>query len=186
MNLFEIEGDKLRIQPEAYALIPFKKIWDRDKSKGKVVALEELAYIYYLTDYQSDFVNDPDDSERDKAVRKQCITNSKWEPDKVVKEAIEFYKEMQETIAIKLLDNARAGINKLSLYIRDINFEETTLSVNGEVRPKHDIKKFADTIKQIPDILKALKQLEEAVKLEKEVATNKLRGDRTKSPYEDD
>ena len=39
MNLFEIEGDKLRIQPEAYALLPFKKIWDRDKSKGKVIAL---------------------------------------------------------------------------------------------------------------------------------------------------
>jgi hypothetical protein len=186
MNLFELVENKLQIQPEAYALLPFKKLWDRDKSKDKKVALEELAYVYYISDYLSDFSDIIDEDEQIKEVKKYCITDSKWIADKEVLKAVEFYKSRQETTALIMFENARHGINKLSIYMRDINFNETDMNEKtGEIRPKHDIKKFADTVRQIPSILESLKQLENAVKKERE-AEKGLRGGREKSPYEDE
>lgn len=183
MNLFELNNYKLQIQPEAYALLPFKKLWDRDKTKDKKVAMEELAYIYFLVDYTSDFSSILEEEERKKEVIKSCISIQKWAPDKVVCEAIEFYKSRQDTIALRMLGDSKFGIEKLSAYIRNINFDE--LSVNpktGEAIPKHDIKKFVDTIKQIPSVLAALNELEDTVKKEKE-ATKGLRGGRQKGMY---
>ena len=82
MNLFEMNNGVLRIQPEAYALIPFKLLWDRDKSKDKNTALSELAYVYYMADYTSDFADIVDLEDRDKEVRKNCIRLTNWNTDK--------------------------------------------------------------------------------------------------------
>lgn len=185
MNLFEMKDYKLQIHPEAYGLQPFKKILDRDKSKDKKIALEELSYIYFMTDYTSDFMNIIDEKERNKEVIKSTITIKDWKPDKDVEEALKFYEERQYTIKLGLLWDARHGISKLSHYLRDINFEENEINdKTGEVKPKHDIKKYADTIKQIPGILEALDTLEEAVKKERDVQKG-LRGGREKGMYAD-
>jgi len=83
-----------------------------------------------------------------------------------------------------LLQDARSGIKKLSKYLKDINFDEVIVSDKGDVKPKHDIKKYADTIRQIPSILQALDDLEEAVKKERDVQKG-LRGGREKPMYAD-
>ena len=57
MNLFEISEGQLQIQPEAYALRAFKVLWDRDKTKGKDKAIIELAFVYFMTDFKSDFTD---------------------------------------------------------------------------------------------------------------------------------
>lgn len=185
MNLFEMKNYKLQIQPEAYALTPFKIIWDRDKTKDKKVAIEELSYIYFMTDYASDYSNILDEEERSKEVKNGCISNKKWEPDKVIKDAIKFYEDRQHTIKLGLLQDARHGIRNLSSYLRNVNFEEVEINEKtGEVKPVHDAKKYADTIKQIPAILEALDTLEEAVKKERDVQKG-LRGNREKPMYAD-
>ena len=48
IKLFKYEGYKLNISEEALLLKPFKEIWQRDKSKNKDKALQELGYIYFL------------------------------------------------------------------------------------------------------------------------------------------
>ena len=184
MNLFQMKDYKLEIQPEAYGIEVFKKIWDRDKSKDKSKALEELAYVYFMSDYKSDFSEILDPDEKEAEIRRSCITQKKWEPDILIQDAINFYLKMQEKVSLRLLDDARNGINKLSKYMRDINFDEVLMNDKGEVKPKHDIKKFADTVKQIPAILDALKQLEDAVKKEQD-AEKGLRGGRKKGMYAD-
>lgn len=175
---------KLQIQPEAYAINYFKVIWDRDKTKDKSIAVKELAYIYYMTDYASDFLSIMDENDRDVQVKKACSLDSKWKPDKVILDAINFYNERQQTIKLGLLQDARSGIKKLSKYLKDINFDEVIVGDKGDVKPKHDIKKYADTIRQIPSILQALDDLEEAVKKERDVQKG-LRGGREKPMYAD-
>jgi len=174
----------LMIQPEAFALVPFRVLWERDKSKDKIVAIGELSYMYFMADYTSDYADIIDEEIRDAEVRKESILKKGWQPDEAVKEAINFYRGRQGTVALQLLEDSRSGINKLSTYLRNINFDETTTNKAGEVLPKHDIKKFADTIRQVPAILSALKELEEAVKKEKE-AERGLRGGRAKGMYAD-
>ena len=48
IKLFKYEGYSVAVEPEAIMLAPFKAIWDRDKRKDKSMAMQELAYIYYL------------------------------------------------------------------------------------------------------------------------------------------
>jgi hypothetical protein len=57
-HLFDVDANlELTISPQAYTLVPFKKIWDRDKSKGKQKALKDMSYIYWDADFRS-FVHD--------------------------------------------------------------------------------------------------------------------------------
>ncbi len=186
MNLFELTSEyKVQINPTAYVLAPFKKIWDRDKTKNKEKAQGELSFIFFTCDYKSDFYNIPDYEQREVEVIKYCFKDSKWTPDKAVRDAQDFYRERQKTFSLVLLEDAVHGISKLSTYLRDINFDENEINERtGEIKPKHDIKKYADTIKTIPDILKALKSLQEAVKKEQE-QKNALRGGREKGLYVD-
>ena len=186
MNLFELTSDyKVQIDPIAYTIEPFKTIWKRDRTKTKETAQGELAYIYFTCDYKSDFYNITDEETRQIEVAKHCFSGKKWSPDKLIEDAQEFYKERQKTFSLLLLEDAVHGIGKLSRYLRDINFEENEVNEKtGEIRPKHDIKKYADTIKTIPDIMKSLNTLQEAVKKEQE-SNNSLRGGREKGMYTD-
>ena len=45
MKLFRYEGYKLHISEEAFVLKPFKELWNRDKTKNKDKALQELGYV---------------------------------------------------------------------------------------------------------------------------------------------
>ena len=188
MNLFQIDEQyNVQIDPIAYTLLPFKTIWDRDKSKTKEKAKAELAFIFFTVDYKSVYYNQPDEEEREKEVIRHLFkeNKNKWKPDKIVREAQNFYKDKQKTFSLSLLENAMIGINKLSLYLRDISFDEVEINdKTGEVKPKHDVKKFADTVKTIPDIMKSLQLLEETVKKEQE-QKNSLRGGREKGMYAD-
>lgn len=185
MNLFELKNWKLQIQPEAYALEPFKKIITRDKSKDKSIGIKELAYVFYMADYRSDFASIVDDSERKKEVCTSVGLKSDWKPDKVVEEAIIFYKNMSKTESLILLEDSKKSIGKLSSYIRNINFDDIDVNdKTGDVKPKHDIKKYVDTMKQIPAVIEALKSLEDAVKKEQDVDKG-LRGGRRKGLYTD-
>ena len=45
MKLFKVVDGNLSISDEAYALTPFKILYDRDTSEGKDIANMELAFI---------------------------------------------------------------------------------------------------------------------------------------------
>lgn len=186
MNLIELTQDyKLQIDPTAYMLSPFKKLWDRDKTKNKEKVLRELAYIYYLCDYKSPYAGNTSPEERDIEVKRHVYGKEDVSVDDKVLEAIEFYKERQKSFSLILLEDALTGIARLSKYLRNINFEDNEINERtGEVKPKHDIKKYADTVKTIPDILKSLNILKDAVEKEQE-SENSLRGNRTKGMYAD-
>ena len=186
MQIFELDGGyNVQINPIAYNLLPFGEIWDRDKSKTKSTAKKELAYVYFNNDYKSDFFNEPDSQKRtEEVIRYVFGKNSKWEPDEKVQQAEEFYRERQKTFSLKLLEDTMYGIDKLSQYFKEINFNEVEYSEGGQVRPKYDIKKFADTVEKVPKIIESLKKIRENVEKEQE-AESVLRGGREKGMYAD-
>ena len=180
MELFEIKEGQVTFAPQALALKPFAKLWKRDKKKGKPRAVAEMAAIYFYTDYKSDFSEIYNPQEKLDVI-KSVVTgmDPEWEPDEVFQEAVDFYRSRQETVSTILLGDARNAVDKISRFLREINLEE---EVNG--RPKHDVKKIADTLGNLSKITESLQKLEEQVKKELQEKES-MRGGHEKAIFED-
>ena len=179
IKLFKYEGYKVVISEEALVLKPFKKIWDRDKSKDKNKALQELGFIYFFCDPRSDYQYIVDDTERAEAIIEGEGLSKKWVPDKTVKEAMEFYNSFKPTSAL-LLEDTKFAVEKLRNLLRDIDLTET----DDKGKPIYTLNTITSTIKQIPGLVKDLDEAERT--LNKEVINNsKMRGQGEKTIFED-
>jgi hypothetical protein len=181
MRLFDMVNNQLVISEEAYTLLPFKKIWDRDKTKLKEKALAELAYVYFMEDYKSDFSDIIDDLERSKEILPALSLPASWKEDDVIVEARKFYrKRSEEIIPLILLRDSKVVIDKMSEYFREVDF----LANDDKGKPKYDIDKLARVIERSAGILQNLFKLEHMVK--KEVQDKKdTVGSKTKALFED-
>ena len=180
MRLFKLEGYKLDIAPEALALTPFKKIWNRDKSTNKSKAITELSYIYFMADPRSDYQYIVDEEARKNSIKEGEGLPSDWEPDKAILEAMEFYKIFKPASAL-LLEDTRIAVDKLRALLRNIDLT----AVDDKGKPLYTLNIITSTIKQIPALVKDLNEAEEAIA--KEITqSNKVRGSQEKSMYEDD
>ena len=179
IKLFKYEGYKLNISEEALLLKPFKEIWQRDKSKNKDKALQELGYIYFMSDPRSDYQYLVDEEERSKAIKEGEGIPSNWKPDKVVLDAITFYKSFKPTSAL-LLEDTRFAVDKLRKLLREIDLTE----VDDKGKPIYTLNTITATIKQIPSLVKDLDEAEKTLSKEL-IESSKVRGSQEKSMYED-
>ena len=176
MKLFKYEGYRIVISEEALLLKPFKKIWDRDKTKNKEKASMELGFIYFYSDPRSDYQYLTDEEERLKAIKEGEGIPDKWSPDNIVKEAMNFYNGFKPTSAL-LLEDTRNMVNGYRAKLREITKDMSNLEIK-------DIKDIGAIIKQIPALVKDLDEAERAVSKEI-IESNKVRGSQEKSIYED-
>lgn len=179
MKLFRYEGYKLHISEEAFVLKPFKELWNRDKSKNKDKALQELAYIYFMCDPRSDYQYIVDEEDRAKAIKEGEGIDSKWKPDNKVLEAMKFYKQFKPVSAL-LLEDTRVAVDKLRQLLRNIDLTE----VDDKGKPIYTLNTVTATIKQIPSLVKDLDEAEKAIAKEI-MESDKVRGAQEKSMYED-
>ena len=176
MKLFKYEGYRIVISEEALLLKPFKKIWDRDKTKNKEKAYMELGFIYFYCDPRSDYQYLTDEEERLKSIKEGEGIPDKWSPDNIVKEAMNFYNGFKPTSAL-LLEDTRNMVNGYRAKLREITKDMSDLEIK-------DIKDIGAIIKQIPALVKDLDEAERAVSKEI-IESNKVRGSQEKSIYED-
>src|SRR5574344_1375007 len=179
MKLFKYEGYKLHISEEAFVLKPFKELWNRDKSKNKDKALQELAYVYFMCDPRSDYQYIVDEDDRAKAIKEGEGIDSKWKPDNKVIMAMEFYKTFKPVSAL-LLEDTRVAVDKLRKLLREIDLTE----VDDKGKPIYTLNSITTTIKQIPTLVKDLNDAEKALSKEL-IESGKVRGSQEKSMYED-
>lgn len=179
MKLFKYEGYKIVISEEAMALIPFKRIWTRDRSTNKNRAISELGFIYFMADPRSDYQYIIDEESRKTSIKEGEGLPSDWEPDNLVLEAMEFYKTFKPASAL-LLEDTRVAVDKLRTLLREIDLG----AVDDKGKPIYTLNTITATIKQIPSLVKDLNEAEAAIA--KEIAqSNKVRGTQEKSMYED-
>lgn len=173
MNLFEVKDDQITFSPIALALKPFRALWDRDKTKGKKVAVAELAALYYFADYKSDFSEILDPTDKMETIKTVIVgMSTSWTPDDKFNAAVAFYRERQETITTVLLEDAKMAVSKVSKFLRDVDFDET------------DIKKVSDVLGNLPKTVETINALENAVKKELQ-QKDSLRGGHAKATFED-
>ena len=92
MKLFKYESYQITIEPEALLLKPFKVIWNRDRSKNKEKAMNELGFVYFFTDPRSDYQYIIDEKQRMEAIKEGEGLPENWKPDAKILEAVDFYK----------------------------------------------------------------------------------------------
>ena len=180
MKLFKYESYKITISEEALTLITFKKIWNRDKSANKNKAISELGFIYFMADPRSDYQYLTDEKERKEAIKEGEGLSNKWEPDKVVLEALEFYNSFKPTSAL-LLEDTRFAVDKLRRLLREIDLEK----IDSKGKPIYTLNSITATIKQIPMLVKDLDEAEKALASELK-NVGKMRGSGEKTIFEDD
>lgn len=179
MKLFKYEGYTLSISEEAFLLAPFKKIWQRDKSKTKDKALTELGYIYFMEDPRSDYQVYIDPKERAKQIKLGEGLPDSWKPDKVVEEAQKFYAGFKSESAL-LAEDIRAAITNLRHYIKTIDLN----AVDDKGKPIYTLNTYTATIAQIPKLIVSLDEAEKTIAKDI-ISSDKVRGAGEKSMYED-
>lgn len=179
MKLFKYDQYKVVISEEAFALKPFRMIWNRDRSASKEKAIMELGYIYFMTDPRSDYQYLVDEEERSKAIKEGEGLPDNWKPDKTVQEAIEFYGKFKPTAAL-LLEDTRYAVDKLRKLLRDIDLTK----VDDKGKPIYTLNTVTATIKQVPLLAKDLDEAEKALASEMR-NQGKMRGQGEKTIFED-
>lgn len=119
-----LDRDEIRLHP------PILEIFKRDKgSKGdsegrlKLQAFKELAFVYYMADIDSDKVKL---GLTDKEAVEKGITfaklDSSFKPDKVIFDAINYYKEFQNADPVNLIyQQLKIGLNNNSKIYQEVN-----------------------------------------------------------------
>lgn len=156
MKLFKYEGYEVRVAPEALMLKPFKKLWDRDKSKEKEKAMQEFGFLYFYCDPRSDYQYILDPEDRMDAVKEGEGLPKDWKPDASLKAAMDLYSSF-EAPSGALLRVALEGIEKVQKLIKELEPEDTK-----------GLKDYLTALKMIPEVAAMIKEAEKAINDEME------------------
>lgn len=177
MKLFSLDKSYNVVwEPQTLLIKPFNAIFKRDKSVGKTKANKELAFVYFYCDIKSDYNIHVDLEIKESAIKADLLLSKTWKKDKVILEAIEYYKNMSKSITANILEDSTYIARKLSSKMKE--------AVNTEDLDIIDIGKLLDGIKKMPDVIKSLQDAEKAVLKEIEEGQGKL-GSKQKAMFED-
>lgn len=153
MGLFNLKDNKVIVDPNVLAIPEFKKLWDRDRSKEKDNATQELSYVYFMEDFQSPYGIVPEHL-RETMVKEDFLKDKNYVIDDLVKEAMEKYRLLSETPTMRLVRSTRSLINRMSDYLK-------TAEVDGKT-----IKTLQDSVDKIAKTVAGYGKLEDAAKKE--------------------
>jgi hypothetical protein len=182
MKLFEMKNWQLVVSEEVWALQPFSKILKRDKSKDKVVATAEIAYVWYFSDIKSDYLLLTEE-ERISELKKDIAGLPKnWEPDSVVKEAIDLYKSKSITVIQKLYQQSLKSASDIGNYLENTDVLLAERTERGI--PVTDISKITNAVQKVPKLMADLKSAYKEVVKEQEDTANKKKGSQSFNLFE--
>lgn len=180
-TLFDMNNEGvLTISVEAYSLLPFKEIWDGDKSKNKELALKELAFIFFYCDIKSNYMITPEE-DRAGEIIKDIGLPSDWSISKVEK-ALEYYNQHSKSIIVKLYESSLHSANEVAEYLKD------TRSLLDERTEKGatvtNVSQITAALKSVPIIMRDLKAAYKEVIKEKDDSEDKKKGKQRYNTFE--
>ena len=135
----------------------------------------ELGFIYFFCDPRSDYQYHVDDKERMEAIKEGEGLPPKWQPDRIVTEAMKFYKSFKPISAL-LLEDTRFMVDKYRKRLKAQEFDELEIK---------DLKEAGALIKQIPSLVRDLNEAEKTLNSEMR-ESGRMRGQGEKTIFEDD
>lgn len=166
MNLFEVVNNNVEFSPQALAIKVFKTIWDKDKKKDKVRAIQELSYVYYMADDRSDYMYLLDEDERSDVVMAALDLPDSWVRSQYINDAMAYYIRASTTTSTMLLASTRNVIQKVSKFLDNVDLNERDQRTQ---KPIHDISKITASVEKIPKLIKSLSEIEKEIIKEKQL-----------------
>lgn len=142
-NLLHIEGTKVTPSPYALTIQEFKDL-----------STNELSAVFFYVDHRSPY------AVYDEVSRWDAISTAlgvKLTPK--INAALEKYKELSETSAVKLLKAARESVVKLEKYFKDIDLTLT----DDNNKPIYHAKDLIANLSSMGKVINGLDELEELV-----------------------
>lgn len=176
--LFNIEDELPTVSSEARLIKEFNVIITRDRgSKGDVQArkkkqaCKELAFVYYISDHKSPYLLYPE-HEREKRIIRDLDLQDGWKVDEEIKNAIDKYKELTETLSVRILESSRGAAIKLIQYLDNVDYA----AKDGKGNLVYKANDVVKVISQTSDLISGLESLEERIKKEQGAKKSKIRG----------
>lgn len=184
MSIFKIKDNKVIIDPILLVIPEFNAIWERDKSKDKTIAYQELIYVFFMSEQRKDknpYIDYPANSKADNII-KSHVTIPNWIPDPLVQAAIEKNIEFQikGNSALRFLNSIKRVMEELINKFESINVDER----DEKGKP---IYKFAEIIgasAKAKDMITTIEALEEKVLREDLTKKTKSKNNTQASDYE--
>ena len=162
MNLLILKNNKIEINPETLLIKEFKAIWDSDPGKKKEFALRELAYIYFLCDYNSVYQSYSKD-ERSKKIRSDLSKGDRAiKLTKFCDAGIKKYEELQDTPSMQFLESAKDALASMTEYFKGVDF--TKMDKNGKF--VYNVVEVTRCLKDAGGVMESIEKLKEKVKTE--------------------
>jgi hypothetical protein len=193
MSLFRENSGKITLQPEIQKIDAFAQIIRRDKDKAKRNAHNELAFVYFWTDYKSPYLNNNEEN-RLARLRKDLRLGDDWKPDAAIKNAIDKYRELNETPAIRTLRTVKETL-AVTVAVTESMRKKVEASLEAyntgdETENSEDITVIIQAVtalitlsEKIPKTISVLGAMEEKVKTES--ADTKIYGGGKAGLFED-
>ncbi len=175
--LFEVSEKTVFPNPETLLISPFKDIWERDKTKQKIFALEELAYIEFMTSMKkSNPYRQYKIGIKETKIREAVITKKGWEPDDLIREGMEmvvkFHKEASTTYNYYMA--AKRAAEKMQNFFMEVDINEVNPKTFNPIYKPRDITSALNDTEKVLSNLKTLeKKVEEELYEETKNRSNK-------------
>jgi len=174
MRIFELTEDfKIKIDPEVLYIPDFKKVYDADKGKKKDTAMDHLAYIYYMCDFNSPYSNFPE-QKRKETVCSQLFQDANYKIPPYVLVAMGTYIEMNVTPLQAYYDTCREKLHQMNDYLK-----------TSPVSTDAGYKLVEATFKNMDKTVVNLAKLKEQVEKEKTTNDNNRRAGKSTALFEE-
>lgn len=180
MKLIEFDGQDFKIADEALLVRPIRELFQKDKSAKKEQFWQQISYLWFMCDPRSSYMYLVDEDTRAKEVKIQMGLGEAWEPSDLLKEAMDVYRKTTITTSSLLLESMRKGAEKVRAFLTEIDL----FAVDKNQKPIYPVATITGTLKQLPELAKAMADAEKA--LAKDFTTeDNARGNAVKAVGED-
>ena len=182
MQLFSFHKDSYEVDfsEQTLMMLPFKAVIAKDKTKTKELALKELTLVFFYADITSPYQAIIDLDDRLDEIKKDIGLPKTWKIDKVLNEAIEFYRVRSKTIIHSLYDSAMIAASAINDVFKDaknlINDSEDKIAAT---------QKVIAALEKVPKIMSNLRDAEKELLRQIEDNEGKKVGSKSKNIFED-
>ena len=156
MKLLEYKDYRVSPTPEAFLVKPIRKMYNSDRTKSKETFMQQLAYLYFMTDPRSPYIEIPDEDDRKAEVCKQEGLPENFRPSSDLKEAMSIYEKLTITSSKRLLEATRTAADALK---EELESSKELLSERTDKGAR--VTKPNDIIAVMERLLKVIPQLQD-------------------------
>ena len=182
--LFTIQDKAVFPNPETLLLHPFSEIWERDPSPKKEVAIQEFAYIEFMTSMmKSNPYREYNEDRKELQIRQEIIVEIGWEPDDLVKAGMAKIIEIQTqgSLTYRYWMSSKAALEKQIQFFEDVDINERNPKTFAPIYKPKDIPDAVANAEKVLTTINALKS-----KVDEELfESSKMRSDKVISPFAD-